>query len=74
VVVGDSHARGCAAKLRENLGELIEVSGFVNPGTGLEVITTIETERISKLTKKDVVIWGGSHDIAKMQQRASNIW
>jgi hypothetical protein len=66
VVVGDSYARGCAAKLTENLGELFEVTGFVKPGTGLVVITTMETEGISKFTKKDVVvIWGGSHDIAK---------
>jgi hypothetical protein len=66
VVVGDSHARGCAAKLTENLGEAFEVTGFVKPGTSLEVITTMESEGISKLTKKDaVVIWGGSHDIAK---------
>jgi hypothetical protein len=66
VVIGDSHARGCAAKLIENLGESFEVTGFVKPETGLEVITTMETEGISKLTKEDVVvIWGGSHDIAK---------
>jgi HKD family nuclease len=66
VVTGDSHAKGCAAKLTEHLGELVEVTGFVKLGTSLEVITTMETEGISKLTKKDVVvIWGGSHNIAK---------
>jgi hypothetical protein len=66
MVVGDSHARGCATQLIGNLGEAFEVTGFVKPGTGLEVITTIESEGINKLTKKDVVvIWGGSHDIAK---------
>jgi hypothetical protein len=54
VVVGDSHARGCATKLIDNLGEAFEVTGFVKPGTGLEVITTMESEGISKLTKKDV--------------------
>jgi hypothetical protein len=56
VVFGDSHARGCAVKLTETLGELFEVTGFIKPGTGLEVITTLETEGISKLTKKDVVV------------------
>jgi hypothetical protein len=38
VVVGDIHARGCAIKLTENLGELLEVTGFIKPRTGLEVI------------------------------------
>jgi hypothetical protein len=38
VVVGDSHARGCAVKLTENLAELFEVTGFIKRGTGLEVI------------------------------------
>jgi hypothetical protein len=66
VVIVDSHARGCATQLIGNLGEAFEVTGFVKPGTGLEVITTIESEGINKLTKKDVVvIWGGSHNIAK---------
>jgi hypothetical protein len=51
VVVGYSHARGCAVKLTENLGEFFEVTGFMKPGTGLEVVTTMETEGISKLTK-----------------------
>jgi hypothetical protein len=70
VVVGDSHARGCAIKLTENLGELFKVTGFIKPGTGLEVITTMETEGNSKLTKKDeVVIWGGSYDMAKNETK-----
>jgi hypothetical protein len=66
MVIGDSHARGCAAKLMEKLGKSFEVTGIVKPGTGLEVITSMEAEGISKRTKKDVVvIWGGSNDIAK---------
>jgi hypothetical protein len=70
VAVVDSHARGREAKLTENLGELFEVTGFVKPGTGSEVITTMETEGISKFTKKDVVvIWGGAHDIAKNETK-----
>jgi hypothetical protein len=66
VVIGDSHARGCAAELIEHVGKSCEVVGFVKPRTGLEVITETATKEISKLTKKDVVVvWGGTYDIAK---------
>jgi hypothetical protein len=34
VVIGDSHARACAAELTENFGKSFEVIGFVKPGTG----------------------------------------
>jgi lysophospholipase L1-like esterase len=66
VVIGDGHARGCAAELTEHAGKSCEVTGFVKPRTGLEVITEMATKEISKLTKKDVVVvWGGTHDIGK---------
>jgi hypothetical protein len=39
VVIGDSYARGCTAELTHNLENTFEVTGYVSPGTGLEVIT-----------------------------------
>jgi predicted small metal-binding protein len=39
-VIGDNHARGCAAEIKLNLDEGFEVQGFVNPGAGVNTITT----------------------------------
>jgi len=65
-IIGDSHARGCAAEVTHNLGETFEVTGYVMPGTGLEVITKIANREIDKLTKEDVVVvWGGANDVGK---------
>ena len=58
--------RGCAAEISHNLGKTFEVTSFVKPGTGLEVITNTAKEEINKLTKEDVVIvCGGTNDIGK---------
>jgi hypothetical protein len=66
IIVGDSHARGCAAELSRNLGETSEITGYVKPGTGLETITNTAREEIGNLTKEDVILmWGGSNDIGK---------
>jgi hypothetical protein len=40
IVTGISQARGCAAEIKSNLDEGFEVQGFVNPGTGVNTITT----------------------------------
>jgi hypothetical protein len=48
------------------LGETVEVTGYVRPGSKLENITYIAKKEINGLTKKDtVVVWGGTNDIAK---------
>ena len=40
IVIGDSHARGCAAEIKLNIDEGFKVQGFVTPGTGVSTITT----------------------------------
>ena len=61
VIIGDSHARGCAAEVSSNLGKAFEVSGIVMPGSRLEAITHLAKREINKLTKEDaVVVWGRS--------------
>jgi hypothetical protein len=70
IAVRDSHARGRAVELTENLGKTFEVIGFVKPVAGLEVVTNTAKEEISKLTKKDIiVVWGGANDIRKNASR-----
>jgi hypothetical protein len=59
IVLGDSHARGCAAEIKLNLDEGFKVQGFVNPGTGVNPITTSAKVDIQHLSKQDmVVVWG----------------
>jgi hypothetical protein len=66
IVIGDSHAKGCAANIKFELEKTAEVIGYVSPGSKLENITNIANKEINELTKKDiVVIWGGANDIAK---------
>jgi PleD family two-component response regulator len=38
ILIGDSHARECAERISNHLGNSYEVTGCVNPGTSLEVI------------------------------------
>jgi hypothetical protein len=40
IVIGDSHARGCAREISKYLGKEFEVRGTVMPGAGLAHITT----------------------------------
>ena len=66
IIIGDSHAKGCAADIKHVLGETVEVTGYVNPGSKIENITDIANTEIDVLTKKDiVVVWGGADDIAR---------
>jgi len=66
ILIGDSHARECAQKISNYLGNSYEVTGYVNPGTGLEVITHSAKKELDDLTQKDVVIvCGGANNISK---------
>jgi hypothetical protein len=38
VLTGNSHARGCASKVKQLLYNDFEVLGFVNPGSGMKFI------------------------------------
>jgi len=64
IIVGDSHARGCAAELSSSLDTTFEVMGVVMPGSRLEYITRLARREISHLHhNNDVIIWGGANDI-----------
>ena len=65
VVIGDSHARGCAENLKENLLECY-VTGYVKPGAQTDQIVKSAKSDIDGLTKNDVVVvLGGTNDIGK---------
>jgi hypothetical protein len=59
IILGDSHARGCATKVKHLLDNDLEVLGFVNPGSGMKFIKDTARVKLQELTKKDVVVlWG----------------
>jgi len=65
-LIGDSHARECAQKISNHLGNSYAVTGYVTPGTGLEVITRSAKKKLDRLSQKDVVIvCGGANNINK---------
>jgi hypothetical protein len=61
IVIGDSHARGCATEFKSNLDKNFDVQGFVYPGAaGLSTIISSAKRDIQQLPKQDVVVvWGG---------------
>jgi hypothetical protein len=66
IIIGDSHAKGSAANIKQVLGKSAVVIGYVSNSAKLNCITSMANNEINKLTKKDtVVIWGGAMDIAK---------
>jgi lysophospholipase L1-like esterase len=66
ILLGDSHARGLAEELQNNLGKEYVVLGTVKPGSNLGVVANMMKSEVSALTKKDVcVIWGGTQDMVK---------
>ena len=63
MIVGDNHARGCAAEVKQLLSSYFEVFGSINPGAGMKTKKDTASAKV-QLTKKDVVVlWGGSNDI-----------
>ena len=51
-IIGDSHAKGCAAEIKYKFDETFEVTGYVQPGSKLEEITNMARKESDELTKK----------------------
>jgi hypothetical protein len=68
LLIGDSHARDCARKISNYLGNDHEVTGYVHPSSGLKVIINSAKKEVTHMTKRDVVIvCGGVNNINKNQ-------
>jgi hypothetical protein len=52
VIIGDSHARGCASRLQKKLKDQYEVIGYVKPSAGAAVLTKTAQQEISGLTEE----------------------
>ena len=58
IIIGDSHASGCACEISDYLSKEFDVRGTVMPGSGLANITALEHEEILNLTSDDAVVYG----------------
>ena len=66
VILGDSHARNCAANLKQKVGSKYPVIGYVKPGAETAEIVKSAASEIKGLTKSDViVVVGSTNDIGK---------
>jgi len=64
IVMGDSHAWGCAIEIADLMGQSYEVTDTVIPGARNETITSMADKELSNLSKEDIVIvWSGANDI-----------
>jgi hypothetical protein len=60
LILGDSHARGCASEVMNQLNNEYEVSGFINPGSEMKNIKESAKTKMVQLTNDDIVVlWGG---------------
>jgi hypothetical protein len=70
VILGDSHAMGCASEVQHNLDSNFVTQGMVKPGANIKDIITQPISITKKLSKKDVVvIWGGTWVISKNESK-----
>jgi len=72
LVMGDSHTRLCATKIKSEIECNFCVQGFVKPGAGAGVLVNSSTRDIEYLTKNDVIIlMGGANDDAKNDSKTA---
>ena len=54
LVVDDSHARGCSARVKDKLNDTFDVTGLVKPGTVINTLTSMAKGDMENLTDNDV--------------------
>jgi predicted phosphodiesterase len=56
LILGDSHDRGCASEVRNQLNNEYEVAGFINPGSEMKNIKESAKIKMVQLTNGDIVV------------------
>jgi carbonic anhydrase len=56
LIIGDSHARGLANKIKDELGDVFTVTGIVKPNADIEGITSSLNVSRDNLTKEEIII------------------
>jgi lysophospholipase L1-like esterase len=71
VMIGDSHLRGIASELQDQLGREYSISRTILPGACLRDITKLAKNELTNITLKDtIVIWGGANDIYRNEAKS----
>ena len=66
LILGDSHTRQCASKVKQQLNNEYELCGLINPGSGMKDVKESAKMKMARLTREDIVVlWGGSNDVAR---------
>jgi len=59
LILGDSHARGCASEVKLQLNNEYNVYGFINPGSRMKDIKESAKMKMAQLRREDIVVlWG----------------
>jgi lysophospholipase L1-like esterase len=70
IILCDSHVRGWAENMKDNLDENYSVTGIVNPGASITTLSESLKDTSSTLKKNDIIVFcGGSNDVARNQSR-----
>ena len=59
LITGDSHVRGYAKRLSDNLGHSLNITGYVKPNADTEIIMTTGKSESKNMAKNDVIILCG---------------
>jgi hypothetical protein len=66
VIIGESHGRDCALRVKYDMDNTFEVQGIIKPRDGLMTVIKTSKEEVKNLTKKNVVVvWRGTKDVRK---------
>jgi hypothetical protein len=64
LIIGDSHLRHCARKVKDNLNTSYNVTRMVKPGSDINILTNSVRDSVQVLSKNDVLIFsGGTRDV-----------
>jgi hypothetical protein len=61
VIIGDSHAQGCAGNMKHNLKNSDKTIGFVKPGACIDTATG----NIEYSTNEDIIVLAGGRNVTK---------
>jgi hypothetical protein len=66
LILRDSHARGCASEVKQQLNNEYEVFAFIKPGSRMKDIKGSAKMKVTLLTREYIVVlWGGVNDVAR---------
>jgi hypothetical protein len=73
-IIGDSHLKGSAIKLKQHLNSQFDVSSIVKPGAKTNQLLDAQQEELKSLGKKDfLIVSTGTNDIDNPTTNINNI-